>query len=352
VGGRGTVSRKRAGQDARLELTMAAEEIEAGELARAGTRVSNVLVREPALPEAHKLLARLAAHPRGGLRLFPLTDPLSLATVVARAHVAAAEGDFTHALGLLGKAQAFAPQTAWADVPWMTAAATAAAADPAVVANLAIDLLELLRSGDTAELRPAMGPYLQLVRNTIAAHPDHVSLLGAAGYLVRRFSPAEAAGYAARADDLAPSSASAIALGLIYRDLGRTDDAARAMERALRLDPGNLEVHADLCDLLLDADRLDEALACARRALAIDPGYTCCQIAALAVQFRQGRQAADLDDLIQLCQAQPAGTHARRHGDQILASTVTKTANRTTTIHGSPDDLLRQARRFTDRRSG
>lgn len=189
MGGRGTVSRKRAGHDARLELTMAAEEIEAGELARAGARVSNVLVREPALPAAHELLARLAAHPRGGLRLFPLTDPLSLATVVARAHVAAAEGDFTHALGLLGKAQAFAPQTAWADVPWMTAAATAAAADPAVVANLAIDLLELLRSGDTAELRPAMGPYLQLVRNTIAAHSDHVSLLGAAGYLVRRFSP-------------------------------------------------------------------------------------------------------------------------------------------------------------------
>ncbi len=158
---------------------------------------------------------------------------------------------------------------------------------------------------------------------------------------MRRFSPAEAAGYAARADELAPSSASAIALGLIYRDLGRTDDAARAMERALRLDPGNLEVYADLCDLLMDAGLLDEALACARRALAIDPGYTCCQIAALAVRFRQGRQAADLDDLIRLCQAQPAGTHARRHGDQVLGSTVRKTANRTTTIHGSPHHLLR-----------
>lgn len=346
------MSRKRAGQDVRLELAMAARDIEAGELARAGARVSNVLVRAPALPEAHELLARLAAHPGGGRGLFPLTDPLSLATVVARAHVAAAEGDFTHALGLLGKAQAYAPQTAWADVPWITAAATASKVDPAVVADLAIDLLELLRSGDTAGLHPAMGPYLQLVRNTIAAHPDHVSLLGAAGYLVRRFSPAEAAGYAARADELAPSSASAIALGLIYRDLGRTEDAVQALEHALRLDPGNLEVHADLADLLMDAGRLDEALACARRALAVDGGHVCCQIAALAVQFRQGRQAADLDALIALCQAQPAGTHARRHGDHVLASTVMQTANRTTTIHGSPRGLLRQARRLTSRRSG
>ena len=110
-------------------------------------------------------------------------------------------------------------------------------------------------------------------------------------------------------------------------------------------------MHADLCDLFMDADRLDEALACARRALAIDPGHTCCQIALLAIQFRQGRRAADLDALIQLCQAQPAGTHARRHGDHVLASTVMKTASRTTTIHGSPRSLLRQARRLTSRRS-
>lgn len=53
------VSRKRADQDLRLELAEAAEDIEAGNLTRAASRVSNVLVRAPSLPEVHELLARL-----------------------------------------------------------------------------------------------------------------------------------------------------------------------------------------------------------------------------------------------------------------------------------------------------
>ena len=339
------MSRKYPNKGVRLELTLAGRDLEAGDLARAAARVSNVLICAPALPEAHEMLARLAAHPRGGRGLFPLTSPLALATVVARAHVVAAEGDFGYALGLLGKAQAHAPETAWADVPWVTDAVTASSINPAIVTNLAVDLLELLRVRSSDGLRPAMNPYLQLIRNTITAHPDDANLLGAAGYFFRRFDLAEAAGYATRADQLAPSHASAVALGLINRDLGRTDEALHAFERALRYDPGDLEVYADICDLLMDADRLDEALTYTRHALAIDPGHSCSQIAALAVQFRQARKAADLDALIELCHAQPAGTHARRHGDRVLQSTVMKTASATATLTGSPRDVLAQIRR-------
>ena len=340
------MSRKHPNRHMRLELTLAGRDLEAGDLARAAARVSNVLILAPAFPEAHEMLARLAAHPRGGRGLFPMTGPLALATVVARAHVVAAEGDVGYALGLLGKAQAHAPQTAWADVPWVTDPATASSVDPAVVTNLAVDLLELLRDRGADGLRPAMSPYLQLIRNTIIAHPDDTNLLGAAGYFFRRFDLAEAAGYAMRADQLAPCHASAVALGLIYRDLGLTSEALDAFERALRYDPGDLEVYADICDLLMDADRLDEALAYARHALAIDPGHICSQIAALAVQFRQDRKAADLDALMELCRAQPAGTHARRHGDHVLHSTVMKTASHTATLTGSPQDVLAQIRRI------
>jgi tetratricopeptide (TPR) repeat protein len=341
------VSRKYPNQDVRLELTLAGRDVEAGDLARAAVRVSNVLISAPALPEAHEMVARLAAHPRGGRGLFPLHDPLALATVVAHAHVVAAEGDFDYALRLLGKAQAYAPETAWAEVPWVTDPATASSVNPDVVTNLAVDLLELLLPVESPDsLRPAMNPYLQLVRNTIAAHPDHASQLGAAGYLFRRFDLAEAAGYATRADQLAPCHASAIGLGLIYRDLGLTSEALDAFERALSYEPDDLEVYADICDLLMDADRLDEALTYARRAVAIDPGHICSQIAALAVRFRQTRKAADLDALIELCRAQPADTHARRHGERVLQSTVMKTVSRTVTLTGSPRDVLEQVRRF------
>lgn len=282
--------RKHPDKDARLELARASRDFEAGQLARAAARASNAVVLAPALPEVHEMLARLAAHSGGGRDLFPLTGPLALGTVVARAHVVAAEGDFDDALGLLGKAQAYAPGTAWADVPWVTDPVTASSVDPAVAANVAVDLLELLRAASPGSLRPAMDPYLQLIRNTIAIHPDHANLLGAAGYFFRRFDVAEAAGYATRADELAPSRASAIALGYIHRDLGRADEALHAFERALGYDPGSLDVYADIGDLLMDADRLDEALTYARRALAIDPGHICSQVVVLAVQFRQTRE--------------------------------------------------------------
>jgi hypothetical protein len=51
----------------------------------------NALTEAPALPGAHEQLARLAAHPQSGRDLFPLDEPPSLATVAARAYVAAAD---------------------------------------------------------------------------------------------------------------------------------------------------------------------------------------------------------------------------------------------------------------------
>lgn len=102
---------KYSSKNVRLELSLAGRDIESGDLTSAAARVSNVLVSAPSLAQAHEILALLAAHPRGGRELFPMTSPLALATVVARAHVVAAEGDFGYALGLLGKAQTYAPET-------------------------------------------------------------------------------------------------------------------------------------------------------------------------------------------------------------------------------------------------
>jgi len=87
------VSRKDPGKDVRLEPSLAGRDVESGDLACAAVRVSNVLLSDPALPDAHETLARLADHPRDGRDLFPMTSPLALARVVARAHVVAAAGD-------------------------------------------------------------------------------------------------------------------------------------------------------------------------------------------------------------------------------------------------------------------
>jgi tetratricopeptide (TPR) repeat protein len=336
--------------DPRQELAAATAAFEAGDLEHAANHTEFALVPAPTLPEAHEMLARLAAHPRGGSRLFPREERLALSRALARAHVLAYEREFDEALALLGMAQAFRPLTPWADVPWVTNPDTAAAADPGVVASLAVDFLAILRGSELDELRPAMRPYLRLVRNSIAAHPYAAKLHGAAAYFVRRFDPAEAAGYAERADRLEPCHASAVGLGMTYRDLGLLDDALVAFDRALDYQPDTLVVFADIVDMLFDADRLDEALSYARRALQVDPGYVCCKAAIHAIRFSQTRQASYTDALTALYKAQPEGSHEQGHIGRLMFTAMHKAGAQATVSSGTPRQVLRQTRQAIKRR--
>jgi hypothetical protein len=67
--------RKHPRPDARILLGRAERELDAGAVAVAAALTANALVAAPTLPEAHELLARLAAHPEGGRNLFPLRLP-------------------------------------------------------------------------------------------------------------------------------------------------------------------------------------------------------------------------------------------------------------------------------------
>lgn len=331
--------------DAQQLIAAAAREFTVGHLSAAAAYTANALVRSPALPGAHELIARLAAHPDGGLQLFPLDDPLTLANVLGHAHAAAAKREFDKALQLLGKAQAFAPQTPWADVPWVADPATAAAADPQVVTNLTVDLNSIIPDLDEARRLPVASPYLRLVRNAADAHPDHAPLYGSAGFLFRRFDAAEAARYAERSEELNPSSPAAVALALIYRDQGRTEDAVQAIKRAVERDSRNPERYADACDLLLKAGRTAEARGYALRGLDIDPRHACCEISAAAAEFCQTRRSEHFDQLIQLTKSHPVGSHAYNHAAEVTRLVAEATGSRTVTLQGSPRQIKRQLKR-------
>jgi len=60
-------------------------------------------------------------------------------------------------------------------------------------------------------------------------------------------------------------------LGLIDRRQGLWDDAMRNLERALDLDPRNVDVIGDLSDTYFNLRRYKEAIAMANRALALEP---------------------------------------------------------------------------------
>ena len=332
------------------QIALARRAFDAGELEHAAAHTENALFPGPTvtLPEIHEMLARLAGHHQGGSRLFPLNEPYAANRIVARAHVLAHERRFDEALLLLKMAQEFAPEVPWANVPWVTNPDTAAAADPKVVANVALDLMPVLRAAqDLDTLRPAMEPYRVLVRHATSAHPENANLHGAAAYFVRRLDAAEAVGYAERVDQLKPGTASAEVLGLAYRDTGRTDDAIAAFERGVAYDPKLLTMYCSLVDLLFKADRHDEALRYAQRALTVSPGYACGQAAVHAIRFSQTRQASDFDALLKLYKAQRTDPETQGHIGQLLHLASQKSGAETVTISGTPDEVLRQTRKFS-----
>jgi len=324
------VPKNRLDREAQRHLAAARKALSRGDLTHAAAHTGDALLAAPALPEAHELIARLAEHPEGGRDLYRLDPPLALATVLARAHILACDKDFDRALDLLCKVQEYTPATAWADVLWVTDPATASAVSVQTVTSLAGHLLELIRrieaTGSLESLRRAMAPYLRLVRNTIAVHPDNANLLGLAGYLYRRYDLAEAADYASRADRLNPSLATAIGLGYIYKDMGCIEEALTAWQRAVGYDPGFLPIYDDIADLLLDTDRLEEARGYAERALAIEQDYVYARSVILVVQFRQTREETYLDALMALYKAQPDGSREQGCVGSAIQRTGMKTA--------------------------
>jgi predicted O-linked N-acetylglucosamine transferase (SPINDLY family) len=62
-------------------------------------------------------------------------------------------------------------------------------------------------------------------------------------------------------------------LGVIARQMGRTDIAVDLFRRAIALRPGYPEAHSNLGNALKDKGQLDEAIAAYRQAIALRPGY-------------------------------------------------------------------------------
>ncbi len=64
------------------------------------------------------------------------------------------------------------------------------------------------------------------------------------------------------------------ALGMVFKQMGRSADALAPMQKAAALLPNDAEAHSNLGATLQDLGRLDEAVASCRRALQIEPDFT------------------------------------------------------------------------------
>ena len=61
--------------------------------------------------------------------------------------------------------------------------------------------------------------------------------------------------------------------GAIQLECGATDVASDYLNRALKLNPNDIEAHFTLCKLFLSQGRLDEAIASGRKAVNLDQDY-------------------------------------------------------------------------------
>lgn len=306
--------------EARGELSMALLAVDSGDLGHGAEHVARALVYAPALPEAHELLARLAVHPEGGAELFPLPaangSPVSLGTVVARAHTLAVLGRPGDALPLLVSAQRHSPDGRWADAAWMYDPNVAWRIGPEAVEACALRLAQVVPEPPPEERSAAIAPYLALVRSTVAAFPGHAGLLWTASVLLRRSGDAAAgADLALRSEAARPSFHAATAAGYAFRAQQRWQDAEDAWIRALGFEPRNVALHTDIGELLASAGRPRDGLSWIERGLSIDPQHPGAFATARGLRFRIDGELHHLVELADHLRDHPGSGH----GDRVLA---------------------------------
>ncbi|MFB9235333.1 tetratricopeptide repeat protein [Plantactinospora siamensis] len=296
------------------ELELARTALADGDLQHAAGHVAGALAHAPTLPEAHEVLAQLAARTGGGLDLFPLRQHPFVGTIVARAHLLAAAGRPAEGLELLAIATDHAPAVDWAGVPWVAAPALAEQVDPDRLARLLMRICAGIPDPAPQPGRAALRPYLRLAERAIARHPRAALLLGAASALARRLDEIPLAVHWAGAGvRAAPSKLGEVWLGYAHRSAGRIDAALDALYRAVAYDPDDLSVYADIAGTLADNGRLDEALRWTDRALERDPTFDCAVHTAHRLRYRRDGEVRHLVGLADFQREHPDDSH--EHGD-------------------------------------
>src|SRR6266540_4218958 len=100
--------------------------------------------------------------------------------------------------------------------------------------------------------------------------------------------------WSSRAEELAPSFASALTLGFAHLHLDQLDEAIGAWRKAMARDPSNLELPVQLAWELAACDRLEDALVFVDRVLAVDPSYNAASMAAQAFRYHRDKDIQHL----------------------------------------------------------
>ncbi|MEV7020546.1 tetratricopeptide repeat protein [Kitasatospora sp. NPDC093558] len=264
------------------EVAVARLAIDSGDLPHAADHLADAMITDPQLPELHEALAELCAAaggPAAARELFPLDGQVFLGTVVCRAHVEAAAGDWDAAIGMLASAVQFEPGRPWAHTAWLAREDLPGLVDPDAVAQAVARAAGGLPDPLPAELADAVRPFDVFVRAVVDRHPDHPLLLAMASGLTRRLgTTARAVELAEHAHRLAPGYMPSVMLGNALRAHGRPEQALAVWEAELRRvapaeDNSSSYLAVDVAELYGALGRPADGLPWLERVLAADPDH-------------------------------------------------------------------------------
>ncbi|MFJ8744895.1 hypothetical protein ACIRL2_36670 [Embleya sp. NPDC127516] len=204
---------------------------------------------------------------------FPLDGEMYLGTLVCRAYVEAAVGDWDAAVGLIASVIVFDPTTPWTPAAWPAATEPAQLLDPDALAEAVSRAIASLPDPTSEEQRFLLRPFEQLVRSVAARHPDHALLSVMTSALVRRMGDtAEAVRIAEHAHRIAPGYMPAVMLGNALRADGRPGRALAVWE-AQPAREFDTHLAVDVAELYGATDRPAEGLNRLERVLATEPDH-------------------------------------------------------------------------------
>ncbi|MFI6156017.1 tetratricopeptide repeat protein [Kitasatospora sp. NPDC051170] len=264
------------------EVAIARLAIDSGDLTHAADHLADAIVADPQLPELHEALAELCAAaggPAAARELFPLEGQVYLGTVVCRAHVEAAAGDWDSAVGLLASAIQYEPAQPWAHAAWLAREDLPSLVDPDAVAQAVARAAGPLPDPLPGELADTVRPFHTFVQAVLDRHADHPLLLAMASGLTRRLgATTRAVELAERAHRLAPGYLPSVMLGNALRADGRPEQALAVWEAELGRTPPERDdssgyLAVDVAELYGALGRPAEGLPWLDRVLAAEPGH-------------------------------------------------------------------------------
>lgn len=270
--------------EAEGELAIARLHLDGGDAEHAAVHVAQALHHDPAFEQSYAMIDELAGYAAGLEELahwFTIGEPMYLGGAIALAVLRAKAGQHAMALEIIGQITAMRPDLPWCAAPWFGPylAQLVTSREAAVAISHFASGLPDPAPADLAEMQ---APWLEFAR-AVAAQPETTAQsLAILSTLARRIGGVgEAIAWCTRAEMMDRSSGpakgetqvGALMLGFAYRSAGRPNEALEAWERALALDPYNIDLYIDMAETCMQQDDHTHAIQWADRAMQYDPEH-------------------------------------------------------------------------------